>query len=96
MFRRLGAQGGRQVHRRDPSKNPKASEPCGQPSHLTRNTVAALQSYCEWWLQVRLGCIQLSLSCPFRLLHTFHLSLAGEALPPPLDTTLLIRASEGL
>jgi hypothetical protein len=41
MFRRLGAQGGRQVHRRDLSKNPKACEPCGQPSHLTRNTVAA-------------------------------------------------------
>ena len=42
MSRRLGAQGRRQVHRRDPSKNPKACEPCGQPSHLTRNTVAAL------------------------------------------------------
>jgi hypothetical protein len=26
---------------------------------------------CESWLQVRLGCIRLSLSCPFRLLHTF-------------------------
>ena len=25
----------------------------------------------ERWLQVRLGCIQLSSSCPFRLLHTF-------------------------
>ena len=23
------------------------------------------------WLQVRLGCVRLSLSCPFRLLHTF-------------------------
>jgi hypothetical protein len=23
------------------------------------------------WLQVRLGCVQLSPSCPFRLLHTF-------------------------
>ena len=44
MSRRLGAQGRRQVHRRDPSKNPKACEPCGQPSHLTRNTVAALFS----------------------------------------------------
>jgi hypothetical protein len=42
MSRRLGAQGRRQVHRRNPSKNPKACEPCGQPSHLTRNTVAAL------------------------------------------------------
>jgi hypothetical protein len=43
MSRRLGAQGRRQVHRRNPSKNPKACEPCGQPSHLTRNTVAALR-----------------------------------------------------
>jgi hypothetical protein len=42
MSRRLGAQVRRQVHRRDPSKNLKACEPCGQPSHLTRNTVAAL------------------------------------------------------
>src|SRR3954447_19047906 len=24
----------------------------------------------EWWLQVRLGCIRLSLACPVRLLHT--------------------------
>src|SRR5712691_5416599 len=26
----------------------------------------------ERWLQVRLGCIRLSSSCPFRLLHTFR------------------------
>jgi hypothetical protein len=25
----------------------------------------------KWWLQVRLGCVRLSPSCPFRLLHTF-------------------------
>jgi hypothetical protein len=25
-----------------------------------------------WWLQVHLGCLQLSPSCPYRLLHTFH------------------------
>jgi hypothetical protein len=42
MSRRLVTQGCRQVHRRDPSNNPKACEPCGQPSHLTRNTVASL------------------------------------------------------
>jgi hypothetical protein len=42
MFRSLGAKGGRQVHRRDPSKNTKACEARGQLSHLTRNTVAAL------------------------------------------------------
>ncbi len=62
--------------------------------HLAMDTLPS--GDCKWWLQVRLCCIQLSFSCPFRLLHTFHLSLAGEALPPPLDTTLLIRASEGL
>jgi hypothetical protein len=43
MSRRLVTQGCRQVHRRDPSNNPKACEPCGQPSHLTRNTVASLR-----------------------------------------------------
>ena len=28
--------------------------------------------YSKRWLQVGLGCIQLSPSCPFRRLHTFH------------------------
>jgi hypothetical protein len=28
--------------------------------------------YSKRWLQVGLGCIQLSPSCPFRPLHTFH------------------------
>jgi hypothetical protein len=42
MSSRLGTQGCRQVHRRDPSNNPKACETCGQPSRLTRNTVASL------------------------------------------------------
>ena|SRR5512132_46419 len=61
---------------------------------LTADTLPS--GYCsEWWLQVRLGCLRLSSSCPFRLLHTF-LSPAGEELPPPLDTALLIRAPEGL
>src|ERR1022692_3013076 len=31
----------------------------------------------ERWLQVRLGCLRLSPSCPFRLLHTF-LPLHGQ------------------
>jgi hypothetical protein len=31
-----------------------------------------LPSGVQRWLQVSLGCIQLSLSCPFRRLHTFH------------------------
>ena len=41
MSRRLSAQGCTQVHRRDLSNNPTACGPCGQPSHLTRNTVAS-------------------------------------------------------
>src|ERR1700751_5027114 len=40
--------------------------------HLTMDTLPS--GDCKWWLQVRLGCIRLSPSCPFRLLHTFHLS----------------------
>ena len=43
-----------------------------------------------------LACFRLSLSCPFRLLHTTFLALAREALPPRLDIALLIRAPEGL
>ena len=42
MSRRLSAQSCPQVHRRDLSKNPTACGPCGQPSLLTTNTVAAL------------------------------------------------------
>ena len=51
---------------------------------------------CEDRLQVRLGCIQLSPSCPVRLLHTCFLSPAREALPPRLDMAPLIQAPEGL
>jgi hypothetical protein len=43
-----------------------------------------------------LACFRLSLSCPFRFLHTYPFSPASEALPPLLDTVLLIRAPEGL
>jgi hypothetical protein len=59
MFRRLGAQAGRQVHRRDPSKNPKAFEPCGQLSRLTRNTVAALpfrSKLCDFQVMLEESC----------------------------------------
>ena len=41
---RLAAQSCPQVHRRDPSKNPRACGPCGQLSDLTPNTVASLSS----------------------------------------------------
>ena len=40
--------------------------------HLAMDTLPS--GVCKWWLQVRLGCIRLSSSCPFRHLHTFHFS----------------------
>src|SRR6516225_5894404 len=50
----------------------------------------------ERWLQVRLGCLRLSPSCPFRLLHTFLSLRPARHYPRLLDTALLIRAPEGL
>ena len=47
-------------------------------------------------LQVPLGCIRLSPSCPCRVLHTFSTLPANEELSPLLDIALLIRAREGL
>ena len=41
------------------------------PSDSTLRWTPCPPEVAVWWLQVRLGCIQLSLSCPFRLLHTF-------------------------
>src|SRR5450755_4709024 len=63
-------------------------------SHLAVDTLPS--GFHERRLQVHLVCVQLSPSCPNRLLHTFPFSSADEALPPPLDMTPLIRASEGL
>ena len=40
--------------------------------HLTVDTLPSGKLAC--WLQVRLGCVRLSPSCPFRLLHTFRFS----------------------
>jgi hypothetical protein len=48
MSRCLSAQDCPKVHRRDLSKNPTACGPCGQSSHLTRNTVAALSGFFVW------------------------------------------------
>ena len=42
------------------------------PSDSTSRWTPCPPKYCKWRLQVRLGCFRLSLSCPFRLLHTFH------------------------
>jgi hypothetical protein len=43
MSKRVDVQSCPQVHRRDSPKNPQACGPCGQPSRLTRNTVASLR-----------------------------------------------------
>jgi hypothetical protein len=43
------------------------------PSDSTSRWTPCPPEYCKERLQVHLGCIQLSPSCPFRLLHTFSL-----------------------
>jgi hypothetical protein len=68
---------GRPVHRRG---SPHRLRPGTSPQTLRippRDGHPALRSYCEQRLQVRLGCIQLSPACPFRLLHT-ACSLSGQ------------------
>src|ERR1700686_1535355 len=42
------------------------------PSDSTSRWTPCPPKYSKRWLQVGLGCIQLSPSCPFRRLHTFH------------------------
>ena len=42
------------------------------PSDPTSRWTPCPPKYGKQWLQVRLGCIQLSPSCPFRRLHTFR------------------------
>ena len=87
---------GRPVHLRDsslrlrPGTSPHAFRIPPRGGH------PALRRTPRKWLQVRLGCLRLSPSCPFRVLHTRFLSPASEALPPPLDMPPLIRAPEGL
>jgi hypothetical protein len=43
------------------------------PSDSTSRWTPCPPECCREWLQVHLGCIKLSPSCPFRLLHTFSL-----------------------
>ncbi len=64
---------GRPVHLRG---SPHRLRPGTSPHALRippRDGHPALRSLARKWLQVRLGCIRLSPSCPFRLLHTFLL-----------------------
>ena len=42
------------------------------PSDSVSRRTPCPPKYCKRWLQVRLGCIRLSPSCPFRRLHTFR------------------------
>jgi hypothetical protein len=42
------------------------------PSDSTSRWTPCPPEYHKRWLQVRFGCIQLSPSCPFKRLHTFH------------------------
>src|SRR5215469_5999477 len=62
--------------------------------HLAMDTLPS--GDCKWWLQVRLGCIRLSSSCLFRLLHTFHFSCQRGFQTRFSDTALLVRTPEGL
>src|SRR5260370_36498263 len=41
------------------------------PSDPASRRTPCPPKFVERWLQVRLGCLRLSPSCPFRLLHTF-------------------------
>jgi len=87
-----------QIHA-DPWGSPHRLRPGTSPHALRippRDGHPALRSIARKWLQVRLGCVRLLPSCPFRLLHTCFLSSASEALPPLLDMAPLIREPEGL
>src|SRR5438874_8841315 len=42
------------------------------PSDSTSRWTPCPPEYNKWWLQVGLGCVQLSPSCPFRRLHNFR------------------------
>src|ERR1700757_42584 len=52
------------------------------PSDSTLRWTPCPPEYGKQRLQVRLGCIQLSLSCPFRRLHTFCFLWPARLLPP--------------
>ena len=60
------------------------------PSDSTSRWTPCPPEYCKQWLQVRLGGIQLSPSCPFRRLHTFHFLRPARLRTPLLDMAPLI------
>ena len=72
---------GRPVH---PSGGPDRLQPDTSPQTLRisdRSEHPVLRESTRGWLQVRLGCIRLSPSCPFRLLHTALLSRPARHYP---------------
>ena len=72
---------GRPVHHRG---GPHRLRPGTSPHALRippRGGHPALRRLQVRWLQVRLGCVRLSPSCPFRLLHTFHLLRPARRYP---------------
>src|SRR5258708_39811294 len=52
------------------------------PSDSTSRWTPCPPTYSKRWLQVRLGCIQLSPSCPSRRLHTSHFLRPARLLTP--------------
>src|SRR5271165_2167684 len=70
-------------HRLQPDTSPHALRIPDRSGH------PALRDIPSNWLQVRLGRVRLSPSCPFRLLHTRPALPASEALPPLSETALL-------
>src|SRR5450759_2437343 len=66
------------------------------PSDSTSRWTPCPPKYSKRWLQVGLGCLQLSPSCPFRRLHTFRFLRPARLRTPLLDMAPLIWAPEGL
>src|SRR5207302_6526032 len=54
------------------------------PSDSTSRWTPCPPKYSKRWLQVGLGCVQLSPSCPFRRLHTFRLPRPARLRTPLL------------
>jgi hypothetical protein len=65
---------GRPVHHRGGSPLITARYFFAYPSDSTSRGTPCPPEPCREWLQVHLGCFRLSLTCPFRLLHTFPFS----------------------
>src|SRR6516165_6284132 len=76
------------IARSPPRLRPRYFSSC--PSDSTSRWTPCPPEYCKRWLQVGLGCIRLSPSCPFRPLHTFPFLRPARLLTPLLDIAPLI------